>query len=604
MTESSTSYNTGGDGGYTYEAVPGGYGTADGYPPPGTETVPDSYTNGYDTGSYGLDSSAYGATPGSDTYGVDGGYGSTVPTGYDTGYGTTNPTGYDTGYGSGGYGTTNPTGYDTGYGSGGYGTTNPTGYDTGYGSTVPTTTTTPATTTTTTDPGSETDSGSTTGSGSETDSDSTTGSDSETDSDSTSGADSTTGSDSDSNFDSTGDYTDWTWKQVMAHVTGYNPDDTSVNGSLTSSPQSMQDAADVLWYTGQVLKEAGENLDAQVESLAGENGSWQGAAAQSFYSLMKNLSQQVSNLTGVLTGGITGDNNVPQQLADNAQHLRDAINKLIDIDNWYGKQAVAYYNDHLDEFDEDIIMDNGQIAVSQVKAIPPMMDSDMRAVLVTLAGHYRVTIDQVPKATFSNPMTGSGNGLSGQPTTGQTGLGTPLQPVETSAISPYGALTPGVTGGATSGLTSYASNGYPLGSTVPVDPATGRQSQMRTLTREAPAEATGRESQMRTLTREAPAEESLPEGVESAQYMPVEQGTPSVPATPTETPRYQMRSEQVPQVPAVGDAVQGQGQALTSSGEALPAGETPRYQMRSEQVPQVPAVGDAVQGQGQALTSS
>ncbi|MET9530442.1 hypothetical protein ABZY02_07700 [Streptomyces sp. NPDC006649] len=390
----------------------------------------------------------------------------------------------------------------------------------------------------------------------------------------------------------------------MAHVTGYNPDDTSVNGSLTSSPQSMQDAADVLWYTGQVLKEAGENLDAQVESLAGENGSWQGAAAQSFYSLMKNLSQQVSNLTGVLTGGITGDNNVPQQLADNAQHLRDAINKLIDIDNWYGKQAVAYYNDHLDEFDEDIIMDNGQIAVSQVKAIPPMMDSDMRAVLVTLAGHYRVTIDQVPKATFSNPMTGSGNGLSGQPTTGQTGLGTPLQPVETSAISPYGALTPGVTGGATSGLTSYASNGYPLGSTVPVDPATGRQSQMRTLTREAPAEATGRESQMRTLTREAPAEESLPEGVESAQYMPVEQGTPSVPATSTETPRYQMRSEQVPQVPAVGDAGQGQGQALTSSGEALPAGETPRYQMRSEQVPQVPAVGDAVQGQGQALTSS
>ncbi|WP_157857237.1 WXG100 family type VII secretion target [Streptomyces varsoviensis] len=443
MTESSTSYDTDG-GGYTYEAVPAGYGAGAGHPLGGVEAVPEGYTNGYRTGSYGLDPSAYGGTPGSGTYGTD------------IGYGTLASTGYDTGYGSGGYGAPmGPTGYDTGYG-----TTTPTTTTTTTPTTtsaVPTTTTTP---TTTTDPGSEADSGSTTGSASETSS--------KTGSETSSKTNSNT--DPDSNFDSTGDYSSWTWKQVMAHVTGYDPDDTSVNGSLTSSPQSMQDAADALWYTGQVLKEAGDNLDAQTESLAGEHGSWRGPAAQSFYSVMKNLSQQVSNLTGVLTGGITGDNNVPQQLADNSQHLREAINKLMDIDNWYAQQAINYYNDHRGKFSDDIVMDNGQIAVSQVKAIPPMMDSDMRQVLITLAGHYKVTIDQVPKAAFSNPMTGSGGGLPSDPlSTSQNGLSTPLQPPGTPAASPYGGVTPGIVGGVTpaamGGTTSEPMSGMsPYGS--------------------------------------------------------------------------------------------------------------------------------------------
>ncbi|MFE3885225.1 hypothetical protein ACFXPQ_20350 [Streptomyces lydicus] len=422
MTESSNSYNsgTGNDGsGYTYEATPAGYGVSDGLLGAATEGVPGSYSNAYGNGSYGLDPGSYGGGSGWGGYagyppgntvpgGLDGSTGNpadaygTDPNGYNTGYNTGYDTGYDTGgYGLGGYGI-DPTGGGGGYDTGNYGSS-PNSYGSGWS-----------------------------GPGSDTNSDSSSSSDSKSDSspDSSSHSDSNSDSSSKSSGSSdsaNGDYSKYTWKQVMEAVTGSKPDDPGVNGSDTSDPQSLQNAADTFWYAGQVLKEADENLSHQINALVGENGSWKGPAAQSFYKLMQNVSQQVSNLTDVLTGGITGDYNVPQQLANNAQHLREAIAKLHDIDVWYANQAIEYYNEHPGEFKDDIVMDDGRIAVSQVKSIPPLLDSDMRQVLIALAAHYKVTGDSVPHATFSSPITGGGRGLPDSFSSGVTGLGTPLQ---------------------------------------------------------------------------------------------------------------------------------------------------------------------------------
>ncbi|MFD7917708.1 hypothetical protein ACFV3R_00470 [Streptomyces sp. NPDC059740] len=515
-------YAPGSQPGYTTESAPAGYGMVpDQYAtgtPSGYEMVPDQYgtgtavgygtdqyggvigaPTGYETDPYGgltgtqtgYGTDAYGDPTGygSGTYGTPAGYG--TPTGYGTdpyggvtgtqaGYGTDaygNPTGYGTtsygsptGYGTDAYG--NPTGYGTtsygsptGYGTTGYGS--PTGYGTdAYGGT----TTQGTGADTTSDSSSDTTSDSDSDSDSETVTDATTSSDSDdsdSDSDDSDDSDDDSSSDDDSDSednsdfdDGDGDYDNWTWKQVIAHVTGSSPSDTSVDPQSISNPQTLQDAADTFWYTGQVLQRAGDNLDQQVEALAGENGSWKGPAAQSFLSLMKTLSEQTTNLADVLTGGVTGDNNVPQQLADNATHLWEAISKLYDIDDWYAKEAQRVYDLTRDIDDEpDIVMDNGQIAVGQVPHISDYMSQDMRGVLKALASHYRVTIDAVRPASFSNPVTGGEGGLTGS--TG--GYGAPLQdaqlaqPAIPATFSPYGAMTPAYAGAPMPGSTATTS---------------------------------------------------------------------------------------------------------------------------------------------------
>jgi hypothetical protein len=237
-----------------------------------------------------------------------------------------------------------------------------------------------------------------------------------------------------------GDYTGFDWKQVMKAVTGSDPDDPGQNGSTISNPQTLQDAADGFWYAEQVLQDAATAISDQSDALAGPDGPWQGAAAKSFHSAMQSLSRQTQDMADTLSGGVTGDNNVPQQLADNAAHLRDAISKLNDIDVFYATEAV--------NLDSSLEMDNGRVRVSGNDKIKSMLDNDMRQVLVKLASHYRVNVDNVAYSTApTNPT------QSSTPSVGSSG-------VYGGAVSGATAGSSGVYGGAVSGATAGSSGVY------------------------------------------------------------------------------------------------------------------------------------------------
>ncbi|MEU6173677.1 hypothetical protein ABZ832_17365 [Streptantibioticus parmotrematis] len=184
--------------------------------------------------------------------------------------------------------------------------------------------------------------------------------------------------------DTTGDYDDWDWRKIMAAICGGSAytDDTANTARAReySDPQTIQTAADTLHYTQQVLDEAARSISAQTEALTGEHGPWQGQAAQALNKAMSGVAQQTQRMADRLSGGVTGDVNVPQMLADNAQHLREAIAKVADIDNWYANQAV--------KIRPDLQMDNGLVMVSKDQQIVQMMSTDMRKVLNALARHY------------------------------------------------------------------------------------------------------------------------------------------------------------------------------------------------------------------------
>ncbi|MDH6630644.1 uncharacterized protein YukE [Streptomyces sp. LBL] len=190
--------------------------------------------------------------------------------------------------------------------------------------------------------------------------------------------------------DLTGDYKDWDWKQIMQAVTGGaaldNAKDTETAAAI-SDPQSVQEAANAFYYTQKVLEDVAQSLKEQSEALAGDKGPWQGQAAQAFNTAMGSFSQQVTTMAEALSGGITGHHNIPQQLADNAQHLREGIAKINDINYWYAQQALKM-NPHAR-------MPNGLISVHDSPPIPEMMANDMRQVLYGLAEHYTVVKNAV-----------------------------------------------------------------------------------------------------------------------------------------------------------------------------------------------------------------
>ncbi len=200
----------------------------------------------------------------------------------------------------------------------------------------------------------------------------------------------------------TTDYSSWTWKQILAAITGQDADHPENNAAAPqlSNPQTLQDAADTFWYVEQVLQAVGKNVSDQTEALTGQHGPWQGAAAKALNSAMTSLSKQVKDMADTLSGGITGDENVPQQLANNAQHLREAIAKLEDIDSWYANQAL--------KINPSLMMSNGMVEVHKLPQVVNMMTNDMRQVLTTLATHYKVTQDSVaqPKPP-TNPANGN-----------------------------------------------------------------------------------------------------------------------------------------------------------------------------------------------------
>ncbi|MFF4490845.1 hypothetical protein ACFY0F_31005 [Streptomyces sp. NPDC001544] len=230
--------------------------------------------------------------------------------------------------------------------------------------------------------------------------------------------------------DTSGDYSSWDWKHIMAAINGgaaYVADShNQEQAKQFSDPETVQQAANTFYYTQQVLEEVAQVLKDQTDQLTGENGPWQGEAASTLRTAMAGLSTQVQHMSDTLSGGVTGDYNVPQQLADNAQHLREAKAKINDINAWYAQQALAI-NPHL-------LMSNGLVRVSANKKIVEMMGNDMRSVLVALSQHYKVTKDSVSQPTSpTNPANSPSDNMpytgDGMPYTGDgmpyTGDGMP-----------------------------------------------------------------------------------------------------------------------------------------------------------------------------------
>ncbi|QMU77119.1 WXG100 family type VII secretion target [Streptacidiphilus sp. PB12-B1b] len=189
---------------------------------------------------------------------------------------------------------------------------------------------------------------------------------------------------------SVSDYNTWDWKQIMAAINGMSAgvdnSDNDTHALSVSDPSTLQTAADAFYTVQLTLSQIAQSLQDQANALAGPHGPWTGDAADSFIDMMTTFSKQVSATANVLSGGATGTDSVPQQLADNSVNLRTAQNKLVEIDNWYANQAIEMGVQP---------MSNGLIPISQKPQLVEMMTSDMRAVLKSLAGEYQVTIDTV-----------------------------------------------------------------------------------------------------------------------------------------------------------------------------------------------------------------
>ncbi|MER7187898.1 WXG100 family type VII secretion target, partial [Streptomyces hyaluromycini] len=217
----------------------------------------------------------------------------------------------------------------------------------------------------------------------------------------TQGSDGAVYGDSGSDPGSTSDYDTWDWKQIQAAIVGMSAGVHSQanedHAAAVASPQSLQDAADILAEVQGVLDTVAQSLTAQAKALAGDNGPWQGAAADAFAEMIDGFSKQVQANVEALAGGSTGAHNVPQQVADNAVNLANAQRLIGEIDLWYANQARQMGVQP---------MSNGLIPISKKPQLVEMMTNDMRKVLKSLAGNYRVTIDSIKSPS---PITSPGN---------------------------------------------------------------------------------------------------------------------------------------------------------------------------------------------------
>ncbi|MEU3341158.1 WXG100 family type VII secretion target [Streptomyces sp. NPDC006668] len=232
-----------------------------------------------------------------------------------------------------------------------------------------------------------------------------------------SGIDSPVFASSDGTMGQVSDYDSWDWKQIEAAINGFSAGTNSGNNVSrargASDPQSLQDAADGFYQVQVALQSVAEVLQEQGKALAGVGGPWKGDAADAFHDMIVGFSRQVHATANVLSGGATGGNSVPQQLANNAVNLRNAQHLITEIDQWYARQA---------QLAGASTMKNGLIKVSEQPQVVDMMTNDMRKVLKSLASEYQVTIDSVHTPSPVNPPGGGGD--MNQPGTGD-GPGTP-----------------------------------------------------------------------------------------------------------------------------------------------------------------------------------
>ncbi|MER8184557.1 hypothetical protein [Kitasatospora sp. NPDC094015] len=204
------------------------------------------------------------------------------------------------------------------------------------------------------------------------------------------------------------DYDVWDWQHIEAAIVGMSNAVSSASNRdqarSVADPQSLQDAADAFYRVQQVFEGVSQSLADQGAALAGKDGVWTGLAADSFMDMIKMFSKQVGAVGEVISGGGPGGNSVPQQLADNAVNLRNAQNKIIEIDNWYANQAdqMGYH-----------AIGSGLIPVSKAPGVVEMMNRDMRRVLKSLAAEYQVTVDSITSPGPVNSPLGAGGGGGG-----------------------------------------------------------------------------------------------------------------------------------------------------------------------------------------------
>ncbi|WP_077193690.1 hypothetical protein [Streptomyces lydicus] len=273
---------------------------------------------------------------------------------------------------------------------------------------------------------------------------------------------------------SVNDYDTWDWKQIEAAISGGAAmADTSDHGRANgvSDPATLVEAGNIFYRVQLVLEMVSKSLDEQSTALAGASGPWRGEAAEAFLAAMGTFSHQVSAIAGVLSGGSSHLNSVPNQLVRNGNQLAEARARIAAIDAWYAQQA---------QIQGVKAMSNGLIPVSKNQTIVNMMTRDMREVLKSLARQYQFTVDAVrPPSNVTPPVKGPASppspanapqpphmplaGPGGLPSGAGSGLPS-ASPSEAPPVQPFTA--PGA-GPSTAGLPTDApapaGAGMPLG---------------------------------------------------------------------------------------------------------------------------------------------
>jgi hypothetical protein len=250
---------------------------------------------------------------------------------------------------------------------------------------------------------------------------------------------------------SVSDYDTWDWKQIKAAVYGSaaaSESDAAAHAKSVADPQSLQHAAEIFFLVQRTLEMVAQSLTDQAKALAEDGGPWKGAAADSFLDMMTTFSKQVRSNAQVLSGGATGTNSVPQQLANNAVSLATAQDLIVRIDQYYAAQAQRIGVGP---------MSNGLIPISQKPVLVKMMTDQMRQVLKSLAGGYEISIHGIQSPPGVNSPRGSNPGVgtidpgTGAIDPGTTGVTDPGVGGMPGGVGSGGMGDPGIGGGAGGG---------------------------------------------------------------------------------------------------------------------------------------------------------
>lgn len=268
---------------------------------------------------------------------------------------------------------------------------------------------------------------------------------------------------------SSGSVAGWDWKQIEAALLGdaaAPSSDTSAATAATAvaDPQSLWNAADTLLSVQQVLAVVAKSITDQTNALTGGSSpAWSGDAATAFTTLASSFSQYVQAAADVISGGITGNNNVPNQLYNNGNQLASAQAKIRAIDAWYANQAALQGIQP---------MSNGLIPVSQSPQIVSMMNNDMQAVITQLGTNYVTTVDAVQLPSTAAPPApntappGTSGGPANVPLDPYSGAGGAGTGINTSGAGVGGGTQPNIAAPAVSafpGGTSLGSSGAAAG---------------------------------------------------------------------------------------------------------------------------------------------